>query len=275
MSIAVSLSSPSYQEQAAQLAASQTISAAPDVRYILTEAMACSNYATPEEQAWFNLASSLSAGDLAAADRALDSYTQMLPSSPQSMSSMTTPSATFLGDLDTVRNAIESGDLGTARTAFQTAQYDAPDNVLGAWSLATAMHDVDQQARLMMEASANIAGYLVSIGYSQPDAAVEANDILLGSFTETEAPLTMQEKLQQAEAQTETEMIAALESQTAPETNQLAATGASAMYEVYASILGAASSTDTSTGAYALRDAALRADYEALTAQSVPVQVPA
>lgn len=235
---------------AKQLAASQTISADYDVRVALETSAGYSHYSPPLEQAWQDLSKSLTCaafapgamvygpgtGDLAAAKTALNSYMQLLPSSPLYMSTLTTPSKAFLNDLKRLGKAIDSGNLTAAQSAFATAQRDAPDDVTNAMMRADFSGDVDNQARLTMEAAANMATYLTSIGYTRENANIEANAIMLGGVTESTVLKTPQDNAQQELASQQTTKIVSLESSSAPTSNQLAATAKTAMYKVYEAI---------------------------------------
>jgi len=235
---------------ARQLAASQTISSASDVRLALGTAMASSHYASPLQQAWTDLSKSLTCGalapgemvygagtgDLSAAKTALDSYTQLLPSSPLYMSTLTTPSQTFSNDLKTLGKAIDSGDLAGAQTAFATAQRNAPEDIGSAMAQANFSGDADNQARLTMETAAYFSGYLTSIGYTPTNADIEANAMTLGGVTENTVLTTAQDRTQEAQAEQQTTAISRLESSSAPTSNQLAATAETAMYKIYDAI---------------------------------------
>ena len=260
-----------YQSVAQQLADSQTISSDPDVRLTLTTAMGNSNYLDPMQQAWLGLNKSLATGeatiplgaqgtgDLAAAKSALDTYTQLLPSSSLYMSSLTTPSEKFLSDLKTLGNSINSGDLPAAQTAFRKAQIDAPDSIGGAFATANCTGDTDNMARLSMESAANFSEYLTSIGYTQANANVEANAVVLGGLTENPVVTTAQDKAQEAQAAQQMTQIVNVNSVSAPTSNQLVATAETPMYKVYDAIFNAdpfgIKNSDPNT--YNLREAVL------------------
>lgn len=237
-----------YQQKAQQLAASQTISSDPEVTGALGLGEIYSGYTSPLQQAWTDLTGCLNtvwagsaqgSGDLNAAKTALDTYTQLLPSSSLYMSSMTAPSQTFLNDLSNLKNAIDSGDVTSAKNAFSVAQADAPDTVSGAFSLAVETGDTDNMSRLMMEGAANLSGYLTSIGYTQSNATIEANAMMLGSVVENPVVNTAQDKAQEAKAETQATQIATVDSVSASTSNQLVATSESAMYKVYKTIFDA------------------------------------
>ena len=241
-------STPTYQQKAQQLATSQTISSSSEDRIYLLTSEASSGYSTPLQQAWADLTGSLNTawagsaqgtGDLNVAKTALATYTQLLPSSSLYMSSMTAPSQTFLKDLSNLKSAIDSGDVASAKKPFSVAQADAPDNVSEALSSAAGSGDTDNMARLMMEGAANISGYLTSIGYTQSNATVEANALMLGSITENPVVSTVQDQAQETEVEQQVTQIATSESTSAPTSNQLVATGESAMYKAYKTIFDA------------------------------------
>jgi hypothetical protein len=167
---------------------------------------AVANAVTPEQTAWGTLEQSLASGDVASAQSALNAYNQILPSSNLYMSSATTPSAQFLGDLTAVGSALASGDVTGAQAAFQTAQADHPQSVAAAVSsargnlladttdavqaladssnlsgvdygqLSTDQTNLDSLSR---EQSANISDYLATQGYSAANASMYANAVAL------------------------------------------------------------------------------------------------
>lgn len=248
-------SGSTYQQVAQQLASSQTISSSYDVRIALVNAEGYSG--TSIEQAWSDLSNSLSRGDLTSAQSALNSYTELLPSSYLYMSTSTTPSQSFLNDLSTLKSVMESGDLSAAQSAFKTAQYDAPETVSGAYSVAYTAGNVAEEARLEAEAAAGFADYLVSVGYTQQNAAIEANNIVLGGLTENVSDTSTSGASQEKQAEDQTTKIVVQNAAVAPTSNQLAATEASAMYKVYYDILSVSSSNNDSSSVFAARDAVL------------------
>lgn len=250
-------SGSTYQQVAQQLASSQTISSSYEIRNTLEVAYAYSGHETPINQAWADLRNSLNDGDLTSAQSALNSYTQLLPSSNLYMSTLTTPSQTFLSDLNTLKNAINSGDISTAQAVFKTAQYDAPESVANAYSDAYTAGNVEEEAQLEAEAAAGYADYLVSVGYTQQNAAIEANDMMLGGLTENVSDTSTSGASQEKQAEDETTKIVTQDAAVAPTSNQLAATEASAMYKVYYDILSASSSNNDSSSVFAARDAVL------------------
>jgi len=157
------------------LAQNQVISADLDVRLALLEAT--SNYTTPTDQAWSSLTHSLAAGDLAGAQTALTAYTQISPTAPESLSRLTAPYAQFLSDLKALGNDLQSGNLATARSDFQTAQYDHPNGVAGAYSTAYDGGNTSAEAVLSEESVVNTAAALTSLGYTPANAKIEANVI--------------------------------------------------------------------------------------------------
>jgi len=250
---------------AKQLAASQTISSDQDVRLALGLALSFSHYSPPLQAAWTELGMSLASGDsisffgvgsgdLSAAKTALDSYMQLLPSSDLYMSTLTTPSQAFLNNLNTMKTAIASGDLAGAQTAFGHALTNQPTDIGSAMGQANFSGDADNQARLTMESAANFAGYLTSIGYTQENANIEANAMVLGSVTETPAGMTVQNRALEAQAERQTTAVASLESSIAPVSNQLVATAASEIYKIYEALFAA--------DPYAVRDSNMNANAE-------------
>lgn len=236
-------------EGAKQLAASQTISSAEDVRATLGTASCLLHYTSPLQQAWMDLGKSLTSalapggmvygagtGDLSAAKKALDSYSQLLPSSPLYMSTLTTPSQAFLKDLSTLGSAINSGNLKAAQAAFANAQRNAPPDIGSAMAQANFAGDADNQARLTMESAAYFSGFLTSIGYTQSNADAEANAMMLGGVTQNTVLNTAQDKAQEAQAEQQSTTISRAESSTAPTSNQFLATAESTMYKVYEAI---------------------------------------
>ena len=250
---------------AQQLASSQTISSDADVRITLGTAMASTDYESPLQQAWGEVGKSLASGDstlffgvgsgdLSAAKSGLDSYMQSLPSSSLYMSALTTPSQAFLSDLQTMSTAINSGDLAGAQTAFNKAETDQPEDVASAMSQADFSGNASEQAELSMETAAYFSGFLTSIGYTQTNANIEGNAMVLGSLTETPTGMTVQSPTLDAQAEKESTAISSLESSTAPTSNQAASITDSAMYKIYDALFAA--------DPYAVRDSNMNANSE-------------
>jgi len=250
---------------AQQLASSQTISSDADVRITLGTAMASTDYESPLQQAWGEVGKSLASGDstlffgvgsgdLSAAKSGLDSYMQSLPSSSLYMSALTTPSQAFLSDLQTMSTAINSGDLAGAQTAFNKAETDQPEDVASAMSQADFSGNASEQAQLSVETAANLSGFLTSIGYTQTNANIEGNAMVLGSLTETPTGMTVQSPTLDAQAEKESTAISSLESSTAPTSNQAASITDSAMYKIYDALFAA--------DPYAVRDSNMNANSE-------------
>jgi len=250
---------------AQQLASSQTISSGADVRLTLGMAMASTDYESPLQQAWGEVGKSLASGDstlffgvgsgdLSAAKSGLDSYMQSLPSSSLYMSALTTPSQAFLSDLQTMSTAINSGDLAGAQTAFNKAETDQPEDIGSAMSQANFSGNASEQAELSMETAANFSGFLTSIGYTQTNANIEGNAMVLGSLTETPTGMTVQSPTLDAQAEKESTAISSLESSTAPTSNQAASITDSAMYKIYDALFAA--------DPYAVRDSNMNANSE-------------
>lgn len=157
------------------LAQNQTISADLDVRLALLQAG--NYYVTPTDQAWSALTQSLASGNVTAAQTALANYSQILPTAPEALSPLTAPSKQFLSDLSNLGNALQSGDLATAKAVFQTAQYDKPDNVAGAFAMAYDTGNTAAEATLSLEATQNDTAELTGLGYTPENAKIEANII--------------------------------------------------------------------------------------------------
>jgi hypothetical protein len=157
------------------LAQNQVISADLDVREALL--IAGTFYRTPTEQSLLTLTNSLASGDIAGAQTALATYIQILPTAPESLSPLTAPSTQFLNDLTNLGSALQSGDLASARSIFKTAQYDAPDNITGAFAVAYDTGNTGAEATLSLEATQNDTGELISLGYTPVNAKIEANII--------------------------------------------------------------------------------------------------
>jgi len=165
---------------------------------------AVSNTTTPDQQAWSTLTQSMASGNLSSAQSALSAYTQALSTSTLYISPLTTPSAQFMSDLTKLGSALQSGNLGAAQSAFQSAQSAQPDNVAGAMGTAMGMINQDEEQALIgmangsapsaasltklstdmalwdsanMEASANISNYLQTQGYSATAATSYANSM--------------------------------------------------------------------------------------------------
>jgi len=124
----------------------------------------------------------LVSGDVNGVQSSIDGYTSSLQSSNVYMSSYTAPSAQFLHDLDMLKNAANEGDLAGVDSALAAAKLDAPENVTGGEADAVAKGDTVGMANLMLEARSNIAGGLVSQGYTPEDALAEANAIMINGF---------------------------------------------------------------------------------------------
>ncbi len=124
----------------------------------------------------------LYAGDLTDVQSAIDTYTNSLPSSNVSESSYTAPSAKFLKDLDTLKSAANSGNLADTESALAQAKLDAPDDVSGGMGTAAAKGDAAGETSLLLETRSNIAGSLVTQGYTPGGAQAEANAIVINGF---------------------------------------------------------------------------------------------
>ncbi len=164
---------------------------------------ALTRYVSPLQAAWNSLQQSIRLGDLNAAKQALDNYNSDLSSSNGSMLAATTPSNAFLGDLQTLGSAIQSGDLTATQTAFSKASFDRPDTSSEAlhWAEDAAVNagiravyalqhstgaginrdgltaDIAAVDAALREKGADIADALVSMGYSRTTATAYANAI--------------------------------------------------------------------------------------------------
>jgi hypothetical protein len=170
------------------------------------------------------------------------------------MSALTTPSQAFLSDLQTMSTAINSGDLAGAQTAFNKAETDQPEDIGSAMSQANFSGNASEQAELSMETAAYFSGFLTSIGYTQTNANIEGNAMVLGSLTETPTGMTVQSPTLDAQAEKESTAISSLESSTAPTSNQAASITDSAMYKIYDALFAA--------DPYAVRDSNMNANSE-------------
>jgi hypothetical protein len=157
------------------LAQNQVISADLNVRLALLEAGGW--YVTPTDQAWSALTQSLASGNVTAAQTALASYTKILPTAPEALSPLTSPSTQFLTDLSTLGSALQSGDLTAARSDFQTAQYDKPTNNGSAYATAYDTGNTGAEATLSLESVENTTAELTWLGYTPSNAKIEANII--------------------------------------------------------------------------------------------------
>lgn len=110
---------------------------------------------------------------------AIDNYTGSLAGSNVYDSPYTTPSAKFLNDLGAIKSAAAAGNLGAAKSILAAAKLAAPDTVAGGIAEAHSAGDVAAEAALMMEAGANMSGYLVTQGYTPAEANAESDAILL------------------------------------------------------------------------------------------------
>ena len=155
------------------------------------------SYVSPMQQAWNNLTQNLRLGDLASAQTALGDYIESLSApSNSSMLEATTPSDTFLMDLKSVGDALATGSLADARTAFASANDHRPDTAAEAVSSAQSATEqdgliavyalehpgsgaIDQKALAsdiagldgaLREEQANIGDELVALGYGRADA---------------------------------------------------------------------------------------------------------
>jgi len=97
------------------------------------------------------------------------------------LSPLTAPSTQFLSDLTALGNALQSGNLATAKSVFQTAQYDKPDNVGGAYAMAYDTGNTGAEATLSLEAVENTTAELTWLGYTPANAKIEANIIQISA----------------------------------------------------------------------------------------------
>ena len=161
------------------LAKDQVISASLNVRLALLQAE--DSYHSSKDQAWSTLIQSLASGDIAGAQTALTAYTQALPTDPESLSPLTSPSAQFLDDLSTVGSALQSGNIAAARSEFQAAEYAAPDGATGVFSLAYDTGNTPVEAAIQAEAVAADTAALTSLGYTPVNAKLEATIISIAA----------------------------------------------------------------------------------------------
>lgn len=125
-----------------------------------------------------NLNSSiLTQGNLTNVQSEIDTYTQSLSSSNVYESTYTTPSASFLADLNSLKSDAATGNLSAAQSDLAKAKLAGPDNVRDAVWDATWSGDLAGEASAIQEGTDNVAEYLQTQGYSAVDAKAEANAI--------------------------------------------------------------------------------------------------
>lgn len=179
---------------AEELAKNQVISDDSNVRQVLIGAIGND----PVGAAWGQLNSSVFAGDLSGAQTALTNYTQALQNSNYDMSSLTAPTAKFMSELSALGTAIQGGDLSQVKTAYLAAQHDAPDNVGGAFAVASESGDTAAMAGVAQEAVANMTDNLTALGYTSANAAIEANIIEIGGDVQDQVADPGQASVQQS-----------------------------------------------------------------------------
>lgn len=97
----------------------------------MTVMAALEQYVSPLQQAWTTLGKDMQSGNMVGALDALNTYTSLLPTSNLSMSGWTTPSQTFLNDLDSLGTAlkqVQSDTLDALKSpGSQNAAHDQSD----------------------------------------------------------------------------------------------------------------------------------------------------
>jgi hypothetical protein len=169
----------------ADLIQNQTISGSLAMRKALLPAMDMYKSAADRASEIFStLATDVEAGDYSGAQTALTNYTAELAKSNAYMSPLTTPSQKFMNELTALGGALQSGTKTDIQTAFMAATNDAPENVLGAESIAYEKGDMAAYAGVLQEAVANMADQLQQLGYSAANAKLEATAMMLGAVAD-------------------------------------------------------------------------------------------
>jgi hypothetical protein len=165
----------------ADLVKNQTISGSLEVRQALIPAMDHFQSSADRASVIFGtLATDVEAGDYSGAQTALTDYTAELAKTNDYMSSLTTPSQQFMSELTVLGSALQSGTKADVQTAFMAASNDAPENVLGAESIAYGKGDMTAYAGVLQEAVANMSDQLQQLGYTADNAKLEATAMMLG-----------------------------------------------------------------------------------------------
>jgi hypothetical protein len=115
----------------------------------------------------------LFSGNVTGVQSQIDTYTNSLASSNVYESTYSAPSASFLADLNALKNDVASGDLTGANSELGKAKLASPQYFLGAYNAG----DTAGEASIIQEGTDNVAEYLQTQGYSAVDAKAEANAI--------------------------------------------------------------------------------------------------
>ncbi len=148
---------------------------------------------SPVEQSWFNLNLSLENGELDTAQTDLNDYTQLLSTSPASMSALTTPSAQFLTDLKALGSDLDAGNSAGAQSDFVAAAADKPEGVAEALgtTLASLQNDMEQTAQGSGSVSTSSAGQisndLSALNSLLSESTANTNELVAMGYTPSEA----------------------------------------------------------------------------------------